>query len=177
SSPAAVRGLYAGTAAAPTDAGGHSINSLYDFAPAHFDSETFSKGSARLRTTWGLIFQHLWKGERENTLLLMGSALHSIQDFFAHSNFIELKGEGGAIGLTSGYWPDNAKVAGKCHHVDLNKDDPSRAGHSKAIGRAVRESKAFIGRVEAEIKRVNPDTAADWLRFLKSSGQAPTRKG
>jgi hypothetical protein len=56
---------------------------------AHFDSESFSKGSARLRRKRQAALEMLAAGDRRGALLLLGQALHAIQDFFSHSNFVE----------------------------------------------------------------------------------------
>ena len=179
--------LFKGTPAAPIDAKGRPTH-LFDYPPAHFDSETFALGSRRLRHTFTLVFQQLEKGNRENALWLMGSSLHSIQDFFSHSNFIELGRKSIDLyalsdplpslicrpgqkpnALTSGYWPDNAPVKNKCHHKDLNKDSTEHPLHAKAFKRAIEESTRFFAKVEAEVKRRYPSGAADVIRFLKNS--------
>ncbi len=136
---------------------------------AHFDNEEFSAGSARLRQ----LRETIVKATLEQNYLLaqqeIGRALHAIQDFFAHSNFVDRVGhdltafidlntladppkgarcdnkQASSEGLTSGYFPDDAVPDGKCSHGALNKDSPERLDlHRAATVQAVAHGARWI---------------------------------
>ncbi len=66
-----------------------ALKGLYGTNFLHFDHESFANGSAALRARLKLIMKALAAGKRGDALWYMGSSLHSIQDFFAHSNYVE----------------------------------------------------------------------------------------
>jgi hypothetical protein len=118
----------------------------------HFDSEAFEAGSARLRAKLDASVEELHKGNLREAREQFGRGFHAIQDFFAHSNFIDnhpdpkdaldpartpldllnLKNPSADTPctpplfqgpLTTGYFPDNWKPAPhKCTHAEMNKD-------------------------------------------------------
>jgi hypothetical protein len=77
----------------------------------HFDGESFVAGKERLITLTADIKSRLAAGDGEGARRSLGHALHSIQDFYSHSTFIE-SGRSGA--LTSLWNPSQAlpEVAG-----------------------------------------------------------------
>lgn len=123
---------------------------------AHFDNETLSAGSARLRGKIDSIIQNLADCDKKKALKEMGRALHTVQDFYSHSNWVEHWGglhrgiydlpdpprelycsppDFAPGGLTTGYFSLLGWVMGnqclttpsnKCCHQDLHKDDASR---------------------------------------------------
>jgi len=134
---------------------------------AHFDSETFSKGSVRLREKLEACLDSLDEGDREFALDTLGRGLHTAQDFFSHSNFIENNGaeapvdllnlkdppadlacdrETFAGGLTSGYYPDDKRPSEiKCVHAELNKDNANVGPrYTGAVEKAVIESRHYV---------------------------------
>jgi hypothetical protein len=148
-------------------AGGES-----DVPEAHFDNETFSKGSKRLRDKIAAILDALDTGNRSLALEELGRGLHTVQDFFSHSNFIENNSVDTAVdllnledpspdlvcdrktfkgGLTSGDYPER-RADGKCTHTELNKED-ARAGqrYDLAVEKAVLESRHYVRSVLAAI--------------------------
>lgn len=58
--------------------------------PAHFDNETFSAGAARVRAKRALALESLSTCDHSVSLEAIGRALHAVQDFYAHSNFITI---------------------------------------------------------------------------------------
>lgn len=57
-------------------------------ANAHFDDESLAGGSARLRGKVDSIIQNLADCKKDEALKEMGRALHTLQDFYAHSNWV-----------------------------------------------------------------------------------------
>lgn len=132
---------------------------------AHFDNETFSKGSRRLREKIAAVMDALDRGDRELALESLGRGLHTAQDFFAHSNFIEnnavdapvdlldlkdpaadlvCEKEGFKGGLTSGYFPESPSAA-KCTHSELAKDGPDAGRrYELAVEKAVMENRRYL---------------------------------
>lgn len=109
----------------------------------HFDNCAFPDGCARIQKYWRRIRQ---QNDRfsETSLRALGNILHTVQDFYAHSNWVEMEQELSPIPLWdfnlkslpstafSGTWdvgvPKRCK-AGVPHHDDLGKDDAeSRQG-------------------------------------------------
>lgn len=62
---------------------------FYDVAMIHFDAETFLEGNARLQAMRTAIGNYAISGDYELAQLLLGRALHSVQDFYAHSTWVE----------------------------------------------------------------------------------------
>ncbi len=56
----------------------------------HFDDEEFLKGAARLRTLKVRVVEYAQRGQFIESRKVLGMALHTIQDFYAHSNWVEL---------------------------------------------------------------------------------------
>jgi hypothetical protein len=142
----------------------------FHHSPAHFDSEKFAAGSARLNEKLAKALAHLAACERDKALEEIGRCLHAIQDFFAHSNYIEsLAGqpidffnladpehEVACISphfkgpLTSGYWPDDRRpFPHKCVHAEIAKDGPDTGARHLAAKRfATVASAKFLRLVE-----------------------------
>ncbi len=57
---------------------------------AHFCDEVFAAGSARLRDKLELAVSSMAQGRKDLAMDAVGRALHGIQDFFAHSNFVAI---------------------------------------------------------------------------------------
>lgn len=57
-------------------------------AAAHFDDESLAAGSARLRGKIDSIITNLANCNKDEALKEMGRALHTLQDFYAHSNWV-----------------------------------------------------------------------------------------
>lgn len=55
---------------------------------AHFDDESLASGSGRLRGKVDSIIQNLAACKKDEALKEMGRALHTLQDFYAHSNWV-----------------------------------------------------------------------------------------
>ncbi|WP_375769385.1 Het-C domain-containing protein [Archangium gephyra] len=62
----------------------------------HFDGESFAPGKQRLVTLFEGVILSLRAGEAQGARRQLGQALHTLQDFYSHSNWIE-SGHGGAL--------------------------------------------------------------------------------
>jgi hypothetical protein len=60
-----------------------------DYGPAHFDDELFQKGQDHLMTLRAEMIQFLEKGDAHNARVWLGRQLHTLQDFYSHSNWVE----------------------------------------------------------------------------------------
>lgn len=58
-------------------------------AALHFDGESFPEGQRRLSILRHAIIDALARNDYRGARLSLGSALHTVQDFYAHSNYIE----------------------------------------------------------------------------------------
>ena len=63
----------------------------FDEPTFHFDADNFEKSSEHLRSWLGLTAAYAVKGDVTQARELFGLALHLLQDFYAHSNFVEIK--------------------------------------------------------------------------------------
>lgn len=102
----------------------------------HFDNCTFAQGSAYYAERWTIIKS---AGDSITALLTFGQVLHSVQDFYAHSNWVELHVNHSPIplwdlneatlpnGIVSGTWsigyPKKCGNGAPSHEI-LNKDNP-----------------------------------------------------
>jgi von Willebrand factor A domain-containing protein 7 len=59
-------------------------------ADKHFDGESFPEGQARLINLRNGIIMSLQKNDGNGARIQLGSALHTIQDFYSHTNWVEL---------------------------------------------------------------------------------------
>jgi von Willebrand factor A domain-containing protein 7 len=117
-------------------------------AAPHFDGESFPEGQLRLLTLRQQVRVDLRAGQISTARTDLGRALHTLQDFYSHSNWVELghgspnqdlgrpghtltrlpadiqKCSGSTLrtsGLTSGYYPGEDRTAGSgaCRHGGL----------------------------------------------------------
>jgi hypothetical protein len=117
-----------------------------DRSAIHFDNCAFQEGSARIGRCWHRIFTESDRFSK-NSLRAFGRLLHTVQDFYSHSNWIELHAGYFPIplwnlnrnslpsGIYSGTWPEGKPK--RCHrgvpsHEQLNKDN-SESNSGKII--------------------------------------------
>lgn len=166
---------------------------LFNTPEAHFCNERFAAGSQRLRDKLQLALKSLEDCDRPAALEAIGTSLHAIQDFYAHSNFVDRTvitpvdlfqmqdppaslecspGHIPTVALTSAYWPDEPRQPGKCSHADLNKDDPERGPlYYKARAWAQVETVHYIQRLEQAIRARFQDPEPV-IRYLKGGATA-----
>lgn len=70
----------------PADVGFSEEN----LAPAHFDGESFQMGHERIQKLRQMMEDSLKSGKAADARQYLGRCLHSIQDFYSHSNWVEL---------------------------------------------------------------------------------------
>jgi hypothetical protein len=63
---------------------------LRNLASAHFDNEEFDAGNQRILDSLRQIRKNIRSNEMVNARKLTGIALHTLQDFYSHSNWIEM---------------------------------------------------------------------------------------
>jgi von Willebrand factor A domain-containing protein 7 len=70
----------------------------------HFDGESFPEGQARLASLLGDIETALTDSNAQGARSKLGQALHTIQDFYSHSNWVEMgnAGPNPVLGRASG---------------------------------------------------------------------------
>jgi hypothetical protein len=61
-----------------------------DMPFAHFDAETFIQSNKRVINLINQMFSYLEAKDYKKALKLSGNVLHTIQDFYSHSNWIEM---------------------------------------------------------------------------------------
>lgn len=107
-------------------------------APVHFDAETFRAGSERLRDLATAIRQKSYDGDYVTSRELFGQALHTVQDFYAHSTFADKFPSGSNLVVRPRLWdPDDLLMK-----VDLSQ--ASCTGQGPLLGQAVLTSGYFV---------------------------------
>lgn len=111
----------------------------------HFDNCAFGPGVERIQSIWGMIQN---KELEINRFFYFGTMIHTVQDFYSHSNWVELHVDSDPIpvwnldlgalpaGIVSGTWfIGTPKMCGPGapSHSQLNKDDPSSEEGSKIV--------------------------------------------
>ncbi|XP_072409503.1 von Willebrand factor A domain-containing protein 7-like [Chiloscyllium punctatum] len=67
------------------------VDLYYFFSPSrHFDSETLQEGKARVLQQFASVVRNIESGDFQSARKNLGRLLHPIQDFYSHSNWIEL---------------------------------------------------------------------------------------
>lgn len=111
----------------------------------HFDNCTFALGAQRIVDLWALITA---PNPPTNPYVSFGTMLHTVQDFYAHSNWVELHEQESPVpvwdldpgslpsDIVSGtFWLDHPKLCapGAPTHEELNKDSPDSPEGSKTV--------------------------------------------
>jgi hypothetical protein len=92
------------------------FNETFDSA-AHFDDENFSGGQSRLEGKVQEIQRSMQVGNVYEARRALGQALHSIQDFYSHSNWVETFGDVGifrGLGTLYGALPGGVASGSTC---------------------------------------------------------------
>lgn len=131
----------------------------------HFDNCCFDLGVQHIQDLWNLIES----GSVEvNRYLMFGTLIHTVQDFYAHSNWIELHTDQSPVpvwdlvvgslppDIVSGTYSDSPKECGPGAptHEQLNKDSPTSEEGQKTVPSGPNEGKslydlAFAAAVDA----------------------------
>ncbi|KAF2356693.1 hypothetical protein FHG87_012550 [Trinorchestia longiramus] len=107
-------------AGAETDAGSMSYQPMY-----HFNNEQFSESQALLEERWRRVVAAVQAKDMAAARYLLGLSLASLQDFYAHSNWVELGNEKilHGLGLPGGELPNSARYDEEtCHNCPPNAE-------------------------------------------------------
>lgn len=124
----------------------------------HFDNCTFAEGAKKIKNDWNRIWQ------QNNRLSIdaaasLGRILHTVQDFYAHSNWIELHLASSPIplwdfsmstlpaGIVSGTWAAGQPKkcgAGAPSHEQLAKDKPTQPESKKIVKSGPNKGKTYF---------------------------------
>jgi hypothetical protein len=111
----------------------------------HFDNCAFAPGAQRIDELWQLIESGTIQ---QNPYVLFGTMIHTVQDFYAHSNWVELHVAESPVpvwdlvvqslpaAIVSGtFFLDTPKLCGPDAptHAQLNKDNPDSPEGSKVV--------------------------------------------
>jgi DNA polymerase/3'-5' exonuclease PolX len=66
------------------------LSSTKDLPYAHFDAERFLKSNERVINFTSDIYKNLQNKKYQEAKELTGQILHTIQDFYSHSNWVEM---------------------------------------------------------------------------------------
>jgi hypothetical protein len=102
---------------------------------AHFDNEAFSAGALRLRNKRDLALASLETCDWNVSLEAMGRALHAIQDFYSHSNWVTIHPDPGKFAdLFNLADPSDSDRARKVNCVSPAQGDPLTSGYYRYSG-------------------------------------------
>jgi len=140
----------------PTIVAANVATDLNQFESAlHFDNCTFDLGVQRIDDLWQLIES----GVEVNRYVIFGTMIHTVQDFYAHSNWIELQVAQSPIpvwdlvlaslpaSIVSGtFFLDSPKECGPDAptHSQLNKDSPDSEEGRKTVPSGPNQGKTLF---------------------------------
>lgn len=116
----------------------------------HFDAEKIQEGSNRIFDTIATIRRHLQQGEFVAARKELGGALHSLQDFYAHTNWVELEHQrpDGRVGLE----PDAFNTVGENQPRIARANEPTCVGGVRLItDLTFEERQAFLTKYPASV--------------------------
>jgi von Willebrand factor A domain-containing protein 7 len=82
----------------------------------HFDGENFEGGQARLVQQKALAYSAILANDGSSARQYLGGALHTVQDFYAHSNWVEQQVAGGILDINHDLGISGATIG----HADIN---------------------------------------------------------
>lgn len=142
----------------------------------HFDNCDFPGGVEHLAAEWNVI-DTIGDKYADTALGAFGALLHTTQDFYAHSNWIELHQDQSPIpvwdqtlaslpqGIVSGtWWIGSPKLCGPNAptHSELNKDSPKSAEGSKIVDNGPNQGKTLFDLAYATALEA---TKVQYIRF------------
>jgi hypothetical protein len=127
---------------------GNILQDLYQTVSAiHFDNCAFKQGQEYIMDQWGLI-EAIGNKTDQQSLFYFGQLLHTVQDFYSHSNWVELHETNGDLpiwdldindlppGIVSGTFilgSPKCCPKGAPTHKELNKDKPGSEEGKKVV--------------------------------------------
>lgn len=158
----------------------------------HADSEAFEAASALMRSRLRMTAISVINGDMKTARATFGYITHTVQDFYAHTNYVEYM-PGAPIdllhltnppsdvtcsknsmknGLTSGYYPDSSTPAKKCSHSTLNKDSGNvTANGAKAVSYAESATAQMYGMLEQEVISMSADQQKAVILLSRFKGE------
>ena len=148
-----------------------------DLAKLHFDD---LENSEYMRHYWGVLASNTRtavqkaasEGNAMKVLALIGMSLHAVQDFYSHSNWVEIRGnpKSGydcttyfdapkAVGLRSGHYPNASPVTDKDHgdyYAGMNHDSYNRPNWDRAYVAAYAGSAQWVGAIKNWAEKARP---------------------
>ena len=125
----------------------------------HFDGENFAGGQNRVVELRAQVIAGVQADDASSARIALGSALHGIQDFYSHSNWVELHldvdpipvwdlaGSSLPSDVVSGTWvlgrPKNCRP-GTPSHSELNKDDAHSDSGREIVGAGPHQGKTLF---------------------------------
>jgi hypothetical protein len=165
----------------------HKTMAIPELAWLHFDD---LGSSADVRSYWGTLANNtkaaVEQAAREHNklkvLALLGMSLHAVQDFYTHSNWVEVRGTTGqgaydcttffdapfTPGLRTGAYPNSDPIKPTDHggyDAGMNHDSYGRPGWSRAYIYAYAASVQWVSSVRNWVNKVDPELWDD-LRSL-----------
>ena len=158
----------------------------------HADNESFEATSALMRSRLKIAATEILRRDMKTARANFGYITHTVQDFYAHTNYVEympgkpidllnLTNPGRNVlcsknnktsALTSGYFPDSSTPAGKCSHTTLSKDsgDDTIIG-AKALRYAEIATAEMYGILEQEVLSMTADKEKAHLLLSNFRGE------
>ena len=124
----------------------------------HFDNCNFEEGAAYIATQWQAV-QYYRSKSPQACLLNFGQLLHTVQDFYAHSNWVELHLNVSPVPvwdlvpatlpaqIVSGTWVIGSPKkcsSGAPTHDQLNKDDEKSSEGSKMVAAGPNSGQSYF---------------------------------
>lgn len=144
----------------------------------HYDNCCFSRGSARIRELYDRIAR-IGNRHRHGSLECFGGILHTVQDFYSHSNWVEHYDTQATMpiwdldpthlqsGTVSGYvwWePKDCSTGPIPSHHDLNKDSStSKKGMTKVGGAGPNKDRTYF---QLALEAATSATLAEFVKFV-----------
>jgi hypothetical protein len=93
-----------------------AVDDDQDHSALHFDGENFDGGQARLVQQKTLAYSAILANDGSSARQYLGGALHTVQDFYAHSNWVEQQVGAGTLNINPILGKSGADIA----HADFN---------------------------------------------------------
>lgn len=156
---------------------------------SHADSEAFEATSTLLRSRLKIAAKAIQNNDMKNARATFGYITHTVQDFYAHTNYVEIM-PGKSIdllnltnptrdiictkknGLTSGYYPDSTTPPKKCSHSKMNMDSGNETPNgAKAVVYAEKATVQMYELLEKEVLSISVDHQHATLLMNRFKGE------
>jgi hypothetical protein len=93
-----------------------AVDDDQDHSALHFDGENFDGGQARLVQQKSLAYAAISANDGSSARKFLGGALHTLQDFYAHSNWVEQQVAAGTLNINPTLGKSGVAIA----HADFS---------------------------------------------------------